>query len=187
MIDSISEVKLKIIRPYSRRVTYAIILFSSLFYSCNSNDNIASTDSINSGIVITHSKETGTVAKQTAAIVIEGMSCEMACVSAVNKTMKGLEGTSNIDMHFDASLTLDTCYVDFNAEKITPNDMIQAIQETNGGLYKVKSVEIITVAPSSGCKSAPTNHPNTSDDFEKSKNSKFNFPSVLDIIKRVNL
>ena len=186
MIETNTLSGYKISHTYSLKRVSVLVLVLMLITSCQSNETSTNSSTSDKEVKITETEVSGKAAKHTAAIVIEGMTCERACVSAINKTMKGLNGTENIDIHFDTAQTLDTCYVDFNESEITPSEMIQAIQTTNGGIYKVKSVEVITTVPSSGCKRGDS-APIEGGDAEQSKNSQFNFPSVLDIIKRVSL
>ncbi|MFT4659966.1 MAG: copper chaperone CopZ [Patiriisocius sp.] len=152
------------------------LLFLSLFlYACQNVDKVP----------VTETDISGPAAKQTAAIVVEGMSCQMACVSSINKTLSAMNGANMVDIHFDADRTLDTCYIDFNEQILDTQMMVDAIQKCNGGVYTVKSVHVTNVQPTTG-QSKSTSASNVKvNERDKVKYSKFNFPSLLDLVKSV--
>ena len=152
-----------------------LLLLSLFIYACQSADKVPFTeDSIS-----------GPIAKQTAAIVVEGMSCEMACVSSINRTLAGMNGANSVDIHFDAERTLDTCYVDFNNEILDTQMMVDAIQKCNGGVYTVKSVHVTNVQPTTGQTNSTSSSNVKVNERDKVKYTKFNFPSLLDLVKSV--
>jgi len=171
-----------------KKVNQLFIIAALILSSCSGNTDQVTTNaqsSIDKDILVTNTEVEGTARKNTAAIVIEGMSCEMACVSSVNKTVIALEGTSNINIHFDADQKTDTCFVDYDETVISPNELIGAIQNCNGGAYAVKAIELIKTSPKGAYNGRSSR--NNSDVLvrEKVKHSQFSFPSLLDLVKKV--
>lgn len=79
----------------------------------------------------------------TADFSIEGMSCEMNCVSSVKSTLADMEGVTNIDFpDFSGDNDVNHGMVSFDAEKVTPEEMVAAIQKLYDGQYKVKHVKV---------------------------------------------
>lgn len=122
---------------------------------------------------------------QKAAFVIEGMSCEKACVSSVNKTITAINGVQDVNIGFDADRTLDTCYVSYNSSQVGYQEMLNAINTCNGGVYEVKAVEIEKSKDSELNATSSNSKENQSLKQEKMKHVEFNFPSFTELFKSV--
>lgn len=78
------------------------------------------------------------IGKNRAAIEmdIEGMVCEMGCVSSIKKELKNLEGVHQYSIDFENS----SAKVEFHSDKISKEDVVKSIETLNDGMYKVNNV-----------------------------------------------
>ena len=119
------------------------ILATLLFLSSCSEEK---TSTVDPAIEITHSKmssENGLI-KNVAQIEVEGMMCEVACCTKVKSELAELECVSNVEIDFNPDNPVDIAKVEFNPDQCDEKAMIEKIQKIGDGMYKVRSVEILT-------------------------------------------
>lgn len=173
-----------------KKANHLFVIALLILTSCSGDSESAtstSNDVIDKNIKVVTTELVGSSFKNTAAIVIEGMSCERACVSSINKTVVAMNGTSNINIHFNASNTTDTCYVDYDENVVSPNDLVEAIQKCNGGVYTVKAIELLKTVPQGAVNTRSSKGASDTRTREQVKHAEFSFPSLLDLIKKVGL
>ncbi|MCB9163183.1 MAG: heavy-metal-associated domain-containing protein [Flavobacteriales bacterium] len=88
----------------------------------------------------------GTVAD----LSIDGMSCEMMCGGSIKKALAKLPGVNSTEIRFIEGDESDHAVVDYDASKVSDEEMIEAIQSLHDGQYKVVSVHITKRVPGAG-------------------------------------
>jgi len=78
-----------------------------------------------------------------ATLTISGMGCQMACGSKISNTLAGLQGVSTTEIDFIGAGEANSAVVHFDAEKITEQQMIEAVNGMKGGHYEVTSVKLV--------------------------------------------
>ena len=78
----------------------------------------------------------------TADISIDGMSCEMACGSAIRKALAALPGVSGTQIEFHEGDVTDHAVVTYDEKVISDKEMVDAIQKLYDGQYKVLAVSV---------------------------------------------
>ena len=118
---------------------FMITIISLGFTYCSSNDT---------GDKITY-KNTSTEAQQLSAkIAIKGMTCQMSCVSTVNKTLNGINGVESVVIDFDENKTTDFATVTFNTQNTSAVALLNSIESIGDGLYTVESIEVYDLSKS---------------------------------------
>lgn len=120
-----------------------------------------------------------------AQIMIEGMSCERMCVSAVSKSIAAVPSVTIQEMRFDADKTIDTLIISFDSEKVTEQLLIEAIESIAGGdTYHVKEVQLSKDLKTSECKPQEKswNGPSVGVDTYR-----FEVPNFFDILRKVSI
>lgn len=118
---------------------------------------------------------------------VAGMSCEMNCVSSVKGTLADIEGVFTIDFpEFSGDNDVNHGFVEFDADKVSAEDMVAAIQELYDGTYTVKHVivekhngEVVPAEETAPSKVEPTAP--VSSVIETS--TSFEMPNLLDLVK----
>lgn len=103
----------------------------------------------------------GGVAATFADISIDGMSCEMMCGSSIKKALAKLPGVNSTEIKFIEGDETDHAVVNYDAAKVTDEEMINTIQGLYDGQYKVVAVKITKQVPAAGA--ASTEAPKTDD------------------------
>ncbi len=85
---------------------------------------------------------TGSESKTLANLSINGMVCEMNCVSSVKTTLADLDGVNDLEIDFDPARETDVAVVNFDPSKVSEQDMVKAIQALYDGQYEVTNVKI---------------------------------------------
>ena len=120
----------------------SMMVFSGLMVACSTAEEpteSATTAAMPEIEIVTVSGEGNTIADFSVA----GMSCEMNCVSSVKGTLADIDGVFNIDFpEFSGENEVNHGFVEFDADKVSPEDMVAAIQELYEGTYTVKHVKV---------------------------------------------
>ena len=120
-----------------------------------------------------------------AQIMIEGMTCERMCVSAVSKSIAAVPSVTIQDMRFDAEKTIDTLIVSFDSNKVTEQQLIDAIESIAGGdTYHVTEVQLSKDAKTSdrGQQEKSWKGPKVAVDTYR-----FEVPNFFDILRKVSI
>jgi mercuric ion binding protein len=87
--------------------------------------------------------ELNTVAEGSfAKFAIEGMTCQMGCVTTVNKKLKKIDGVISVEIEFDADQKQDYATVIYDASKTDPVKMAEEIESLAKGAYQVVGIEV---------------------------------------------
>jgi copper chaperone CopZ len=85
-----------------------------------------------------------------ARIAVDGMMCEVACGSKIRKELLELEGVANADIDFTADRALNYAEVEYDPQRLQPQDLAGQIAAIAGGIYQVKEVQITHFAQAGG-------------------------------------
>lgn len=96
----------------------------------------------NSEVDVTFTEATGSTEKYLANIAIDGMACEMMCGNKIAQELNGLNGVKNTDIDFKGEGEVNFALVEFDANTVSEQEMINAVQSIANGHYKVNSVEV---------------------------------------------
>ncbi len=80
--------------------------------------------------------------KTTATLAVGGMGCAMACGSKISSALAALDGVDNPDVSFIGAGEDNSVTVEFDASKVTEEEMINAVNGMKGGHYEVKRVMV---------------------------------------------
>jgi len=160
-----------------------IVSVLALLISCSSNEASVHQDRAEDVLKVTYVDYGGE--QPMAKLMIEGMSCERMCVSAVKKSMANVPTVEIQEMHFDAEVDVDTLIVHFDPLKVTEEQLVRAVEDLVGGdTYHVKEIHLSKDAKSS-CRTAP------SADKKKTKTEAkqfiFSVPNPFEVLRKVAL
>ena len=71
---------------------------------------------------------------------IEGMMCSMGCVTKVTKAVQNLDGFKTVNFDVDQERKVGYAIVTFDAEVLSREEVVAAIQGVSEGAYQVKKV-----------------------------------------------
>ncbi|NNK81369.1 MAG: heavy-metal-associated domain-containing protein [Flavobacteriales bacterium] len=121
----------------------------------------------------------------TAKLMIEGMSCERMCVSAVKKSIAEVPSVEIEDMLFDAEVAVDTLIVHFDPKKVSEKELIDAVEKLAGGdTYSVNEVQLNKDAKSS---SVNERREKSGGKNSNAKQYTFSVPNPFEILRKVGL
>ena len=111
----------------------AIAVASILFLSCKKTEVKVATES---GIA---KKEVSVEVKtETATFNIEGMTCAIGCAKTIQEKLAAMDGVQKATVDFDKK----TATVEFDATKLTPAKLLEAVETTGDGkTYKVSNMK----------------------------------------------
>jgi len=112
-----------------------------LLGACTGTDQAAEVEN-NSEVNVTFTEVTGPSEKYLANIAIDGMACEMMCGSKIAGELNGLEGVRNTEIDFKGEGEVNFAVVEFDANTVSEQEMIQTVQAIANGHYKVNAVEV---------------------------------------------
>ena len=72
---------------------------------------------------------------------IEGMMCSMGCVADVTKAVQDLDGFKTVNFDVDKERKIGYAIVTFDAEVLSREEVVAAIQGVSEGAYKVNGVK----------------------------------------------
>jgi len=116
-----------------------MMLVVSVFSSCGHHTPVS--------YVNAEGDENGTFAKLT----IEGMMCEKACGTKIAKELRNVPGVTSAEVDFEEQRAENFAIVRWNNNLSDPNQLVEAVNKiADGKLYKVQSMEIVTVKKTTG-------------------------------------
>lgn len=133
------------------RTRYLLPLFAAILTACSAGTPGGQEAPVASNIerVVVEEMVNG-AAGAVADISIEGMSCEMMCGGSIKKALAQLPGVNSTEIRFIEGEENDHAVVDYDATKVSDEEMIEAIQSLHDGQYKVVSVHITKRVPGAG-------------------------------------
>ncbi len=121
----------------------------------------------------------------TAELIINGMSCERMCVSAVKKSIAQVPTVSIQEMVFDADKANDTLIVHFDPSKVSEMDLVKAVEELAGGdTYHVKEIRLNTDGKNSSIRKLKRS---SNRKKEQVAEYKFSVPNFFEVLRKVSL
>jgi copper chaperone CopZ len=127
------------------------ILAILLFAACTSPQ--AEEVSTANSLQVIHSEQVSSGPERyVATLAIEGMGCEMMCGTKIAGVLNGLDGVITTDIDFKGEGEVSNVVVEFNAESVNEQQMIEAVSAIASGHYKVKTVEVVHFMPDANTK-----------------------------------
>lgn len=123
-------------------ITRSLFMVSVIFLGACTGTDQTSDAEINSDVKVTFTEESGTSEKYMANIAIDGMACEMMCGSKIAGELNGLNGVKNTEIDFKGEGEVNFAVVEFDANTVSEQEMIEAVQAIANGHYKVNAVEV---------------------------------------------
>jgi len=74
-------------------------------------------------------------------IEIEGMTCEMGCVTTIRNKVNRMKGVTSFEMDFDTERTSDYSTIQFDSRLLSSDDIKNTIEEIAQGIYSVVDVQ----------------------------------------------
>ncbi|MGY6562510.1 MAG: heavy-metal-associated domain-containing protein [Luteibaculaceae bacterium] len=127
------------------RVLSSILVTAALGFgiaACSEGDAISNKTSSEKEYTITEVEVNETLEQSVALFAIEGMTCQMGCVSTVNKALRGMEGVSLVEIDFDENNTVDIAKVSYDAKITNPVEMAEKIESLARGAYQVVEITV---------------------------------------------
>jgi copper chaperone CopZ len=123
-------------------ITRPLFMVSLVILGACSESDQAIDVKTNPEVNVTFTEVSGPYEKYLANIAIDGMACEMMCGSKIAGELNGLEGVKNTDIEFKGEGQVNFALVEFDANTVSEQEMIKAVQAIANGHYKVNSVEV---------------------------------------------
>jgi Cu+-exporting ATPase len=74
-------------------------------------------------------------------IEIEGMTCEMGCVTTIRNKVNRIKGVTNFEMDFDAERSSDFSKIQFDSRVTSSEEIKNIIEEIAQGIYSVVDLQ----------------------------------------------
>ncbi len=115
-----------------------LIFFLSvvLLVSCQNQNN--------SAVVVEKIQEQGEVAKLTAKLSIDGMTCAQGCGGKIQKELEKIPGVVTTQLDFVEKRKVNVVTAEFQANKISVEKMMECVNGIADGKYKVLAAQEIT-------------------------------------------
>ena len=115
-----------------------LIFFLSvvLLVSCQNQNN--------SAVVVEKIQEQGEVAKLTAKLSIDGMTCAHGCGGKIQKELERMPGVVTTQLDFVEERKVNVVTAEFQADKISVEKMMECVNGIADGKYKVLAAQEIT-------------------------------------------
>lgn len=104
--------------------------------SCNATDS----DIVSEEKTVEIAKE-DILADTVIKIEIEGMTCEMGCVTTIRNKVNRMKGVTNFGMDFDAERTSDYAKIQFDSRVVSSEDIKNTIEGIAQGIYSVVDIQ----------------------------------------------
>ena len=116
----------------------SLIFFLSvvLLVSCQNQNN--------SAVVVEKIQEQGEVAKLTAKLSIDGMTCAQGCGGKIQKELEKMPGVVTTQLDFVEERKVNVVTAEFQADKISVEKMMECVNGIADGKYKVLAAQEIT-------------------------------------------
>jgi copper chaperone CopZ len=114
----------------------AIAVTSILFLSCKKNETEKA--KVATETTSTTKEIVAAVKPETATFNIEGMTCAIGCAKTIQEKLEATDGVQKATVDFDKK----TATVEFDATKLTPAKLLEAVETTGDGkTYKVSNMK----------------------------------------------
>ena len=115
-----------------------LIFFLSvvLLVSCQNQNN--------SAVAVERIQEQGEVAKLTAKLSIDGMTCAHGCGGKIQKELEKMPGVVTTQLDFVEERKVNVVTAEFQADKISVEKMMECVNGIADGKYKVLAAQEIT-------------------------------------------
>lgn len=113
-----------------------IFILPLFLFSCNTENS----EGINTTEAIEIAKE-DIKADTQIVIEIEGMTCEMGCVTTIRNKVNRMKGVTNFEMDFDTERTSDYSTIQFDSRVVSAEDIKNTIEEIAQGIYSVVDIQ----------------------------------------------
>lgn len=112
-------------------------------------------------------------------IDIMGMACQMNCVNKVNTSITGLEGVKDCSIDFDPDAEIDRATVTFDPNKVSENQLIEAVTGIADGAYSILTINVVEAK-------SDANSSDSSDDGESASlndntSSSLTLPNIIEV------
>jgi len=109
-----------------------------LFTSCKdtSKDGNIETPADSTATDTAHVKETA-ANLETTSFKIDGMTCAVGCAGTIEQKLSSMDGVETAKVDFENK----TATVSFDADKQTPEKLVEKVEGIAGGIYKVSDVK----------------------------------------------
>jgi copper chaperone CopZ len=124
---------------------------------------------------VSHTEMQGAVDKTVAKLQVEGMMCEVACAGKIAKELNKVSGVASVSVDFVESGALNVAEVEYNPDQVSESDLINCVEKIAGGIYDVKSIEVIHYTGSQETNNAIS----PAVDFQNA----VRMPGILDLLK----
>ncbi len=133
-----------------------LLLFTAILSACSAGEK-APKDEVSTTTIerVVVEEVVNGAAGAIADLSIDGMSCEMMCGSSIKKALAKLPGVNTTEIRFVEGDERDHAVVDYDASKVSDQEMITAIQSLYDGQYKVVAVHITKRVPAVGAVAQP--------------------------------
>ncbi len=74
-------------------------------------------------------------------IEIEGMTCEMGCVTTIRNKVNRMKGVTKFDMDFDVERSSDFSTIQFDSRVVSSDDIKNRIEGIAQGIYSVVDLQ----------------------------------------------
>lgn len=74
-------------------------------------------------------------------VEIEGMTCEMGCVTTIRNKVNRIKGVTNFEMDFDAERSSDYSTIQFDSRVTSSADIKNTIEAIAQGIYSVVDLQ----------------------------------------------
>ena len=116
--------------------TLIFLLSVVLLVSCQNQNN--------SAVVVEKIQEQGEVAKLTAKLSIDGMTCAHGCGGKIQKELEKMPGVVTTQLDFVEERKVNVVTAEFQADKISVEKMMECVNGIADGKYKVLAAQEIT-------------------------------------------
>lgn len=112
------------------------VLATTMLLSCEGNGpQMAPT-------VFEESHVEGTVEKAVAEMMVQGMMCEIGCVSKVRKELLEVPGVASASIEFEKDRAVNVAKVEYDAEVVDAKDLVAKVTAIGDGMYPVEKVAV---------------------------------------------
>lgn len=78
-------------------------------------------------------------------IEIEGMTCEMGCVTTIRNKVNRIKGVTNFEMDFDVERSSDFSTIQFDSRVTSSHDIKEIIEGIAQGIYAVVDLQELEI------------------------------------------
>ena len=115
-----------------------IALSAALFTSCKDTSKDGNLETPEQPVVTDSNQVKETAANlETTSFSIDGMTCAVGCAAVIEKKLAEMEGVQGAKVDFEKK----TATVSFDADKQTPENLVEKVEAIADGAYKVSDVK----------------------------------------------